>query len=482
MKQVLLVDDEAATLYPPLSQHLEPKGFTVLPEADPQQAVARIKDANPDLVLLDLHFPGDDRMAERTTGGELLKAVRQQHPETPVLVFTTRLEQLDIPLERFESPPHGQYAKPDFAGDSQWAENLAAAMSRAIDAEALSRNPDKADLGFLVGQTEAMRQAVGVIGVAAQNTLSVTIYGEQGTGKALVAKAIHKKSGRTGPFVEVNCRTLDGDEALRRKIKEAAGGTLYFEEIQYIDPRVQDYLSDFTGSGRSGVDSCTDIRLIVGTSHSLNALVDDEVLQGTLAEDLATLLIALPALRDRLEDMPLLFRGFVDQACEDQKVRIAGHLRPETAAKLDSYNWPNNLSELRSRVFAAVAVTAASGSNVILPDHIQLPCMHPPPGLRKGTEMSSVAERVDAFEEITDKSERYLFLKDIRDIDVRADVLIEISSRLRHKLGRNVTHIDLAAEIHPLRNYENDIDAVRQFVNTALRRRGTSLTRLEFNH
>ena len=119
---VLLIDDEADTLLPPLAQWLEPRGFAFQKETNATHALDKINSSQPDLILLDLHFPGDDQLGGQTTGGRLLTKIRRRFPSIPVLVFTVRLEQLDIPLEAFEEPPHGQYAKPDFSRDRAWGQ------------------------------------------------------------------------------------------------------------------------------------------------------------------------------------------------------------------------------------------------------------------------------------------------------------------------------------------------------------------------
>ena len=482
---VLLIDDEADTLLPPLAQWLEPRGFVFKKETSTARALDKIRSSRPDLILLDLHFPGDDQVGGQTTGGKLLTKIRKRFPSIPVLVFTTRLEQLDIPLEVFEEPPHGQYAKPDFGSDRTWIDDLAGAMRRTIVTAAFSNNPDTVNLGFMVGQSREMHDVVGLMQMAAENTLNVTIYGEIGTGKQLAAKAIHNLSGRTGPFQHLNSRETD-ESALQNALQAARGGTLYLDSIQYLSLPLQRQLLKVAEDGHLRRSNELNVRLIAATNHSLNDLVADDVLRADLAQGLATLLIALPPLRQRQDDFPIFFEHFVAQANKELNKHIQVTLRPETLEKLKNHNWPGNIRELETAITRAVATT---GSNIILPDDIQLN------GIGWSNPVSKTIQTADSQTseamidpvivltdklESLDKNQRYQFLLNQKDMDLRASVLIEFICRLRQQTGQRISHTVLADEIHPL-NRITDFDTVRQFVCTALKHKGLTLTTLECN-
>ncbi len=482
---VLLIDDEADTLLPPLAQWLEPRRFAFEKEANADRALDKIRSSQPDLILLDLHFPGDDRLGGQTTGGRLLTKIRQRFQSIPVLVFTTRLEQLDIPLEAFEEPPHGQYAKPDFDSDRTWIDDLAGAMHRAIDTATFSSNPDVVNLDFMVGQTKEMHDVVGLVQTAAKNMLNVTVYGESGTGKQLVAKAIHNLSGRTGPFQYLNSRESD-ESILRTTLQAAKGGTLYLDSIQHLSTPLHRQLLEVAEDGRLGRSNDLDVRLIAATNHSLNDLVTDEVLQENLAQDLAILLITLPPLRQRQDDFPAFFERFVAQANKSLNKHVQVTLRPETLKKLKSHNWPGNIRELETTITRAVATT---GSNIILPDDIRLNGTGWPssvPDVTQTAELQTSEAKPDPVIVLTDqlerldKDQRYQFLLDQKDMDLRASVLIEFIGRLRQQTGERVSHAILASSIHQLTKTA-DLDTVRQFVCTALKHKGLTLTTLECN-
>lgn len=482
---VLLIDDEADTLLPPLAQWLEPRGFVFQKETSTARALDKIRSTQPDLILLDLHFPGDDQLGGQTTGGKLLTEIRKKFHSIPVLVFTTRLEQLDIPLEAFEEPPHGQYAKPDFGSDRTWIDDLTGAMRRTIVTAAFSNDPDAVNLGFMVGQNREMHDVVGLVQMAAENTLNVTIYGESGTGKQLVAQAIHNLSGRTGSFQHLNSREAD-DTVLQNALQAARGGTLYLDSIQYLSLPLQRQLLEVAEDGRLGRSNALNVRLIAATNHSLNDLLADEVLRADLAQGLATLLITLPPLRQRQDDFPAFFEHFVTQANMGLNKQVQVTLRPETLEKLKNHNWPGNIRELETTITRAVATT---GSNIILPDDIQLNEIgwSEPVSKTIQTADSQTSEVVtdpvivltDKLESL-DKDQRYRFLLDQKDTDLRASVLIEFIGRLRQQTGQRISHAVLADEIHPL-NRITDFDTVRQFVCTALKHKGLTLTTLECN-
>ena len=477
---VLLIDDEADTLLPPLAQWLEPRGFAFEKETNAACALDKIRSRQPSLILLDLHFPGDDQLGGQTTGGKLLTKIRKRFQSIPVLVFTTRLEQLNIPLEAFEEPPHGQYAKPDFSRDRIWVDDLAGAMQRTIDTASFASNPDAVNLGFIVGRTKEMRDVFGLIRTAAENTLNVTVYGESGTGKQLAAEAIHNLSGRTGSFYHLNSRDAN-NAVLQDALQAAKGGTLYLDSIQHLSMPLQNQLLNVAENSCLAPSRDLDVRLIAATNHSLKDLVADEVLRADLAQSLTTLLITLPSLRQRLDDFPTFFEHFVEQANEHLNKHVQVTLRPETLEKLKGHNWPGNIRELETTITRAVATT---GSNIILPGDIQLNRTVWPSPMPDATETSEagpdpVIVLTDELESL-DKGQRYQFLLSQRNMDLRASVLIEFICRLRRKTGERVSHNILADAIHPL-NRIKDYDTVRQFVCTALKHKGLTLTTLECN-
>ena len=501
--RLLLVDDEAPTLLPLLAERLEPLGFSVAGEAEPERALQAVEVEATDAVLLDLHFPGDAR-AGRTTGGRLLTEMRRRFPAVAVVVFTVRLSDFDIPLERFDERPQGYFAKPDFIRDGEWAGQLGQTVRDAILAAARDDEADAGDLRFPVGRTPEMRAAAAAIRGAAGHGLPVLIFGETGTGKRHAAEAIHRLSGRRGRFESYHCsvaggaaaETLFGREdsgsvgAQKGPIELADGGTLFLDGIDRLSMDFQDKLLHTMEDGavrRSGATSDThvDVRWIAATSHGLDDLVAD----GTLREELAFRFaggtpVSLPPLRRRPCDLPDLYAVIVGRVNEEQGRRTSTALRPETREKLETHTWPGNIRELEAVLLRAVAT---SNSNVLLPDDIEFVGIAPPgtsgpaasSGQASAPEPSSaviaIAALVDELEGLP-VAERYKFLKDQGERQ-RRKVLLEFIRRLREAKKQSIQHKVLAAELDPLEDPERDLNRIRQFLHNC----GVRLTQLDFN-
>lgn len=506
--RVLLIDDEADSLLPTLAQDLEPLGFSFEKESSAKRAMQSVERLQPDVILLDLHFPGDERLALRTTGGNLLPKIRRQFRSIAVVVFSTRLDDADIPLETFDDQPHGWFAKPAFGRDQTWPNELSASLRNAIDSAKMEGMPSQDELGFVVGKSNAMKRVAASVRSAARNSLNVLIYGETGSGKQLIAEAIHRLSGRKGRFEQVNCsgvheETLDAllyghergaftgaQKASEGLFELASGGTLFLDEIQRMPMALQNKLMLIIENGRlrrmgATVDKQVDVRLVSATNHTLADLVNDGALREDLAYRFITIQIVLPPLRERMGDLPELFEMAVTKANSSMGRSVKTAMRPETLKKFESHSWPGNIREFESTILRAVA---ESKSNVLLPDDIAFAEVRrkvlprsivpahddesPPQqgGVMVGTEI--LADRIDALPVI----DRYGFLCGQTDGDLRSAVLTEVVRRLRNRHGKKVAHKDLAAYLDPLENGLKDLDRIRQFVNGSIK-----LTQLEFN-
>jgi len=500
--KVLLIDDEADTLLPSLAQNLEPLGYIFSKETDANNWSGAIEKHKPDAVLLDLHFPEDaGRTDGCTTGGELLPKIRRRFEEIPVVVFTTRLDDSAYPLETFDEVPHGRFAKSKLR-ERGWPQVLSAALHDAIDTAKFASSPDKSELGFIVGQTNEMGIVAGQIRTAARNRLNVLIYGDTGSGKQLVAEAIHRLSGRTGRFEHLNCSGVDestledklfghergaytGAQAAAPGLFELAdGGTLFLDEIQHMPMVLQHKLilvieKDKIRRMGASNDKEVDVRLIAATNHNLDDLVADGRLREDLAYRLTVIVISLPQLQQRMADLPELFSLFVAKANRDLNKHILTTLRPETRGKLEAHSWPGNIRELEMTILRAAATTT---SNVLLPEDIVIA-----PITRKASAQAllttsqepALSTAPSAVEQLTDQlealsretGERYRFLL-AQGNELRSAILTEFICRMRRRTNKKVRHKELARELDP---NSND-DAIRQFVCQCVR-----LTELECN-
>lgn len=362
---VLLVDDEEEVLRS-TAQTLELAGFTVFATAKPEDALARIdRDLN-GVVLTDVRMP-------RLDGFAVLRTVMDRDPELPVVMISGHG---DIAMA-MRAVHDGAY---DFLEKPVDPEHLPDVVRRALDHRALvleNRRLRAAlagdggiDLRILGRSKVTERLRVRVAAIAATNA-DVLVLGDTGTGKELVARCLHDFSPRRNRnFVAVNCGALPeslieselfGHEPgaftgarTRRigKLEHADGGTLFLDEIESMSPAVQvkllrvlqERVVERVGSNQP---ITLDIRVVAATKIDLRRLAEEGGFREDLYYRLAVASLRIPPLRDRREDVPLLFRAFAERAAS----RLGRPLRPASAAmmaRLQECDWPGNVRELRN--------------------------------------------------------------------------------------------------------------------------------------
>lgn len=505
--RVLLVDDEAETLFPVLAQEMEELGFSFEMETSAARTVGTVERVQPDAVLLDLHFPGDDHRGSRTTGGRLLAEMRRANPSLPIILFSTRLDDLEIPLEEFGARYDGSFAKPVFGEDRKWVAELAGTIRVAVEAAASEDSDNLEGLGFLVGRTPAMKRVAAVVRSAARHSLNVLIQGETGSGKQAVAEAIHRLSGRAGSFQQLNCSgiheetldaTLFGHErgaftgaarAAPGLFELADGGTLFLDEIQRMPMALQNKLMlvlEGRKVRRMGADTdvAVDARLIAATNHGLADLVGEGILREDLAYRLMVVQIALPPLRERLDDLPELFLLSLAKANKAVGGAVKPILRPETLAKLRSHPWHGNVREFEATIQRAVA---GATTNILLPEDIELAELRPvrvsspidpalsgeTPSLQGKTGVATLFSQLDQLP----VEERYAFISNMIGGTLRADLLVEVVRMLRMRQARKVKHKDLASYLDPLTDTERNMARIRKMLSDS----GVRISELDFN-
>jgi len=367
---ILVVDDEAG-IRASLAGVLGDEGYRVIEAADAESALSMLAEASPDLILLDVLLPGMD-------GIVFLEELRERETDIPVIMMSGHAT-IDVAVKATKL---GAY---DFLEKPLEPERLTLSIGNALETHALRR--ENVDLrarlksgSVLVGESEPMRRLYGQIARAAPSAGRVLIFGDSGTGKELVARAVHDNSRRSdGPFIKVNCAAIPRDlieselfghekgaftGALARRrgrFELAHTGTLFLDEVGDMSPDTQAKLLRVLEENEierlgGGEPIPVDVRVISATNKNL----EREIAQGNFREDLyyrlSVLPITVPPLRDRTEDIPLLARCFLDvYAREDES--LAKTLTPDAVARLQRMDWPGNVRQLRNLIERLMIMT-----------------------------------------------------------------------------------------------------------------------------
>jgi len=371
MARVLIIDDHDS-VREGMAISLQKAGHEVVAFRAPLEAVAAYEKAPAELVVTDLKMDGLD-------GLEVVKRLRAVDPNAVVLMVTA-FGTIETAVEAIRRGAFDFITKP-FTPDvlrAKVEQGLLLSRTRA-QVERLSAHKDALEgdaaraAGALVGESEPLRKLLALVTRAAGTEATLHISGESGTGKELVARRVHQHSARKdGPFVVVHCASLAeslleselfGHErgaftgAVKRKLGRfelAHGGTLFLDEIGEISPSIQTKLLRVLQERelqRVGGEQTiqVDVRLVSATNRDLKA----EVAAGRFREDLFYRLhvvpLALPPLRERSEDIPLLARHFVAKSGPRLNRQVRG-LTEAAERALTRYAWPGNVRELENAI------------------------------------------------------------------------------------------------------------------------------------
>ena len=364
-ERVLIAEDDAAQRLG-LQQLLKSWGYNVDVASDGQEALNKISESRPAIVLSDMVMPNLD-------GLELLRALKQNNETDTTLVLLTAQGSVETAVEAIKQGAYDYLTKPiDPQRLRIVLDQISSRNDTLREVRVLRRQlQDRGTFGRMIGNSLEMRKIYHVIEQAAPTPASVLIHGESGTGKELVAQTIHQLSPRVHqPFVPLNCAAIPdtlleselfGHEkgAFTGAINRRAGafelahkGTLFLDEISEMTPITQAKLlrvlqeRNFRPLGGNREQS-VDIRVIAAT----NVDPPEAVRQGKLREDLYYRLnvfsIELPPLRDRKDDVPLLAQAFIKEFNERSGKSIAG-VSDAAMSQLERYHWPGNVRELRN--------------------------------------------------------------------------------------------------------------------------------------
>ena len=340
-----------------------------------------------DVVVSDLHLP--PHVEDITEGLSIIEAARDTHPPVQVVVITGT-DSKRAALEAVKRGAYGFFEKPLDAAEVLHIVNQAARMRRLEIENARLRNELVGSNGFgrLIGSSQALEKMLRQARAVADTCATVLITGENGTGKEMLARAIHEESQRAdGPFIAVSCAALPeslieselfGHEkgaftgAIAQRIGRlelANHGTLFLDEVGEIPLELQPKLlrvlqeREFERLGSTRTLR-TDVRLIAATNRDLAAMVQEQKFRSDLFFRLNVFPIQLPPLRERPEDIPLLVRHFAQEFARRMNKQIET-VSSETMKALCQYAWPGNIRELQNVIERAVILS--SGPTLTVP-------------------------------------------------------------------------------------------------------------------
>ncbi|MBB6598118.1 nitrogen regulation protein NR(I) [Luteimonas sp. MC1825] len=380
--RVWVVDDDRSVRFV-LATALRDAGYAVtgFESAGDVMAALDRAGAGPDLLFTDVRMPGDDGLA-------LLDALRQRLPALPVVVMSAYTDVAST-AGAFRGGAQEFLSKP-FDLDDAVALAARALDSRAdagAPADATATGPDAAASDALVGDAPAMQQLFRAIGRLAQAPLSVLITGETGTGKELVARALHRESPRAQrPFVALNTAAIPAElleselfgheagaftGANRRHVgrfEQAHGGTLFLDEIgdmpALLQTRLLRVLAEgefFRVGGRELIR--VDVRVLAATHQDLEVRVGDGSFRADLLHRLDVVRLRLPPLRERREDIPRLAERFLQRAATRFDA-APKRLSPAALARLMAHDWPGNVRELENLCWRVAALAPGEVAGV----------------------------------------------------------------------------------------------------------------------
>jgi two-component system response regulator HydG len=389
---ILVVDDEESNLKV-LERLLKREGYVVRTAKTGPDALDAARAATPELLLTDLKMPGMD-------GLELLKAMRTVSPTTEVILMTA-FGTVEIAVEAMKVGAYDFITKPlkrhEILRSVGKALEKAAllAENRSLREQIAGRTHAGGPLSKLVGRSDSFRSVLETVAQVAPSEATVLITGDSGTGKELLARAIHDLSDRAkGPLIRVNCaaipETLFESElfgyekgaftgAAGRKpgrFELADGGTLFLDEVAELSPAMQVKLlrvlqeGEFERVGGTKTVS-VDVRLLAATNRDLARLIAQRAFREDLYYRLNVIPMRLPSLRERADDIPFLAAHFVQIYAEKNRKDIRG-ITDDALEALAGYRWPGNIRELENTMERAVVLCRGESIDVgALPPHMQ---------------------------------------------------------------------------------------------------------------
>jgi len=378
MADILIIDDEKA-IRKTLSEILSFEGYEIDEASDGEEGLRKFRERNYDVVLCDIKMPKID-------GIEFLQKAGESNPDIPVIMISGH-GNIDTAVEAVKTGAYDYISKPpDLNRLLITIRNAMDKSNLVSEAKVLKKKVNRVQ--EMIGHSAPINKIRETIEKVAPTEARVMITGENGVGKELVARWIHEKSNRaSGPLVEVNCAAIPSElieselfghekgsftSAIKQRIgkfEQANGGTLFLDEIGDMSLNAQAKVLRALQEGkitRVGADKdiSVDVRVIAATNKDLLKEVDAKTFRLDLYHRLSVIIIHVPSLNERKDDIPPLVDQFLTDICEDYGI-AKKTIDDETMQLLQGYDWTGNIRELRNVVERLVIL---SGKTITVED------------------------------------------------------------------------------------------------------------------
>jgi DNA-binding NtrC family response regulator len=385
MPDILIIDDEKA-IRKTLSEILSFEGYKIDEASDGEEGLKKFKDKAYDVVLCDIKMPKLD-------GIEFLQKAGESNPDVPIIMISGH-GNIETAVEAVKKGAYDYISKPpDLNRLLITIRNAMDKSSLVTETKVLKRKVSKVQ--DMIGESSPIKKIKDTIEKVAPTDARILITGENGVGKELVARWVHEKSNRAGgPMIEVNCAAIPSElieselfghekgsftSAIKQRIgkfESASGGTLFLDEIGDMSPNAQAKVLRALQEGkitRVGADKDinVDVRVIAATNKDLLKEVETKNFRLDLYHRLSVILIHVPSLNDRRDDIPLLVSQFLEDICADYGTAHKD-IDDDAIKLLQEYNWTGNIRELRNVVERLVilsgkTITSEDVKNYVMP-------------------------------------------------------------------------------------------------------------------
>ena len=373
MPDLLIIDDEKS-IRKTLSEILSFEGYKIEEAADGEEGLKKFKEKSFDVVLCDIKMPKLD-------GIEFLQKAGEANPDVPIIMISGH-GNIETAVEAVKKGAYDYVSKPpDLNRLLITIRNAMDKGSLVTETRTLKRKVSKVQ--EMIGHSAAIQKIKDTIEKVAPTDARIMITGENGVGKELVARWIHEKSNRVnGPLIEVNCAAIPGElieselfghekgsftSAIKQRIgkfESANGGTIFLDEIGDMSLNAQAKVLRALQEGKitrvgGEKEISVDVRVIAATNKDLLHEVEEKNFRLDLYHRLSVILIHVPSLNERKDDIPLLVDKFLTDICADYGISVKP-IDEEAIKYLQDYNWTGNVRELRNVVERLVILSGKS--------------------------------------------------------------------------------------------------------------------------